>query len=242
MEKLNLGWLTQEWIDFEYKKYLLLAYLQHARGQFSDQKLYPVLSELVDHHRHLTQIQSNKQHLKVHFPKQAQRLDWQKLQVSYQDLLNDDQMMRELDQIIAYALPQLDAVLQDGKALYEEVSEKIDVQPVGITPIYFREGYIFLEEAYRRHILVYRYAVTIFEQAQETFRAIQWRFVELIQRSLSQTYESLKVSLARRDRQLPNPATFLIVLEQPYPFEETFLPIAKRTLMQHLARLESGLA
>lgn len=239
MKKLHADWLTDQWIDFEYKKYVLLAYLQHAQRQFSDHKLYPVLAELVEHHRNLIRIQESKTHLKQHFPKKAEKLDWEQLRLSYQEVIEDDETMRELDEIIAYALPQFDARLREGKELYEEVADQLEVRPVGITPMYFREGYIFLEEVYRRHILVYRYAVTIFEQAHETFRAIQWQFLERVQRSLAQTHESLKVSLARRHRQLPNPATFLIALEHPYPFQETFLPIAKRTLMRHLATLEA---
>lgn len=238
MERLDPAWLTQEWIDFEYKKYLLLAYLQHAKSQFSDRKLYPVLADLVEHHRNLSRIQENKQHLRGQFPRQLSKLDWEKVRLSYQEMVEDSETMKELDAIIDYALPRFDAALREGKDIYEEVSEQLEVQPVGITPMYFREGYIFLEEVYRRHILVYRYAITIFKQAHEKFRAIQWQFIERVQRSLAQTHESLKVSLVRRYRQLPNPATFLIALERPYPFEETFLPIAKRSLLQHIAALE----
>ncbi|MEM6299962.1 MAG: hypothetical protein AAF740_14835, partial [Bacteroidota bacterium] len=209
-----------------------------VKAEFSDYKLYPTLGELVEHHRNLIQLQKHKDQLSKSFPKEMERIDWKKLRLSYKKLLEDDLTMNELDEIIEYAIPQMDRALQDGKSKYEEVAEQIRLMPVGITPLYFLEGYVFLEEAYRKQILVYRYAVTIFQQAQETFRAIQWKFIESVGRKLSQTHEALKLSLVRRYQQLPNPATFLILLEEPFPFEATYLPIAKRTLMQHLAMLE----
>ena len=54
MEKLSKDWLTQGLIDFEYKKYLLLAYLQKAKKSFEKVELYPFLADLVFHYRNLT--------------------------------------------------------------------------------------------------------------------------------------------------------------------------------------------
>ncbi len=34
METLNKNWLTEGWMDLEYKKYLLLAYLQETAASF----------------------------------------------------------------------------------------------------------------------------------------------------------------------------------------------------------------
>lgn len=41
MKTLSENWLTDGWIDFEYKKYILLACLQHVGGQFKEVKLDP---------------------------------------------------------------------------------------------------------------------------------------------------------------------------------------------------------
>ena len=46
MATLDKNWLTDGWMDFEYKKYVLLAYLQETAQQFDQKKLYPRLSEL----------------------------------------------------------------------------------------------------------------------------------------------------------------------------------------------------
>jgi hypothetical protein len=47
MADLNKNWLTEKYIDFEYKKYVLLAWLQEVNNNFQDQKLYPFLAQLI---------------------------------------------------------------------------------------------------------------------------------------------------------------------------------------------------
>ena len=61
--KLNNNWYSDGWIDFELKKYKLLAYLQKADDFFKQSKLYPVLSELIQHYNHLNNYQKNQEHL-----------------------------------------------------------------------------------------------------------------------------------------------------------------------------------
>jgi hypothetical protein len=52
MKKLEEDWLTKGLIDFEYKKYILLDYLQHIKEQFKERRLYPFLSDLVFHYNY----------------------------------------------------------------------------------------------------------------------------------------------------------------------------------------------
>ena len=51
MKKLSPDWITEKHIDFEYKKYVLLAYLQEVNMNFEKTHLYPFLADLVDHYR-----------------------------------------------------------------------------------------------------------------------------------------------------------------------------------------------
>ena len=41
MATLSENWITENHIDFEYKKYVLLGYLQKVKEHFNEQKLYP---------------------------------------------------------------------------------------------------------------------------------------------------------------------------------------------------------
>ena len=68
MIELTKNWITEKHIDFEYKKYILLAYLQDVKKNFDSTKLYPWLSELIEHYKNVLAVRDNKQNLVQHFP------------------------------------------------------------------------------------------------------------------------------------------------------------------------------
>ena len=114
MEKLSKDWLTQGLIDFEYKKYLLLAYLQTARKSFSKVELYPYLADLVFHYRNLMSVKETKTLIRESFPKEISPEEIKNLELRYRELVEDDAIMNELDAIIEFAIPQIKESLQQG--------------------------------------------------------------------------------------------------------------------------------
>ena len=69
MKHLSPNWITEGWIDFEYKKYLLLDYLQDVNRQFDRKKLYPTLSEIISHFQNLLELKEKKSIVSQSFPK-----------------------------------------------------------------------------------------------------------------------------------------------------------------------------
>ena len=59
---------------------------------------------------------------------------------------------------------------------------------------------------------------------------VQLQFTGSTRRSLANTFEDMKLALLRRNRSLPNPATFALETRQNYAVEGTLLPIAKGLL------------
>jgi hypothetical protein len=49
--------------------------------------------------------------------------------------------------------------------------------------------------------------------------------------------EDIKIDLVRSHGQFANPATFAITSNMHFPMAETFLPVAKRTLVRYLSGL-----
>ncbi|MFN8285546.1 MAG: hypothetical protein U0V74_02275 [Chitinophagales bacterium] len=232
MAALNHNWLTEGRIDFEYKKYLLLAYLQEVGKNFDEKKLYPKLGELVDHYRNLQLFKETKQTVARGFPKEISRIDFEQFKIDYHSMFEDDELLHEIDDIVAFALPEMEKRLGLGRELYEEVENKIEVFPVGIIPLRKEEGYFFLSDFPRRMVSVYYYGITIFENLQEKFRGIQTRFLFDYGISLSHSYESVKYKLIEQRAELPNPAVYAIEFKQSYPLPETMLPVAKRSLVR----------
>lgn len=237
MGELSKNWLTEKHIDFEYKKYLLLSYLQDVRQNFDATRLYPWLAQLIDHYRNAVAVKENKQNLKKHFPQRLTGIN-EKGQLTYDHVMGDDELMAELESIIEYAIPQLQQRLDEGKDIYDIVEEHLHIQPVGIIPLRPESGYMFLKGGSSAATNVYEYQVSIFENATEKFKAIHTHFVRSFEKNISTTFQSIKGDMLRENKRLPNPAAYAIETEMDLPLEETFLPIAKRMLVKHLGKAE----
>lgn len=237
MKELNKNWVTEGLIDFEYKKYMLLGYLKTVKEHFSEKKLYPFLSDLLFHYRNLLSIKENKKLIHENFPKEITRADFEKLEIIYREIVNDDKIMSELEEILSFAIPKVKEHLIDGKDIYEEIEEKLTISPVGISPLYPDEGYLlfYMDSKETR---VYEYQLTIFESAEEKYRGIHTHFLETFTKGLGITFESIKLQMIKKYKKLPNPATFLIDAKVQVPFDESLLPIAKRLLVKQIYSTE----
>lgn len=235
MKKLEKDWLTRGLIDFEYKKYILLSYLQGVQSYFKDQKLYPCLSDLVFHYQNLQSLKQNKELLFENFPRKIARADFEKLKIHYKKIVEDDSLMKEMEQIVSFALPTLKSTLNEGRGLYEYIEDQLEVEPIGICPLYANDGYLFINEQKKKTTKVYQYQITVFESVQEKYRGIHTKHLKTVQKKLSRTFESLKLELIKNYPDLPNPATYLVDIKLDLPFDETTMPMAKRLLVKYIS-------
>jgi hypothetical protein len=235
MEKLSKDWLTQGLIDFEYKKYLLLAYLKTVKDSFDRVELYPFMGDLVFHYRNLLAVKENKTLIKESFPKEISLEEFKKLELSYRKLIEDDAIMNELESIIEFSIPQIKDSLQEGSVIYEYVQSQCEISPVGVTPLYAKEGYLFVTQPPEKETRVFRYQVSIFEDSQEQLRSLNTEFVECVEKNLQNSYERIKLDLIRKFHDLPNPAAYLILSKMKFPFTETLMPVAKRLFVKHIS-------
>ena len=143
--------------------------------------------------------------------------------------------MQEIESIIEFSIPQMEQHLRIGKKIYDLIEEHLNFFPVGIVPLQTDAGYLFLRDGTRSDTKVFEYQVSIFDNANERYRAIRTKFISLFEKSISNTYESIKSELLHHYREFPNPATYAIETDMLLPLEETFLPLAKRTLVRHLS-------
>ena len=144
MDTLKHDWLTSGLIDFEYKKYVLLAYLKDTKKRFNNAQLYPFLSDLVFHYNNLMKVKTKKEVLYESFPKTISRVEFEKLKFNYIKIIEDDEVMKEMGDIIAYSLPLIKNTIKEGRELHEFVESNLEFSPVGVVPIYANEGYLFI--------------------------------------------------------------------------------------------------
>jgi hypothetical protein len=235
MERLSKDWLTQGLIDFEYKKYILLGYLNRVKNSFNKVELYPHMADLVFHYRNLLAIRENKTLLRESFPKELSLEEFKRLELSYRQLVDDDAVMGELESIIEFAIPQVKDSLQEGSLIFEYVESQCEIAPVGVTPLYAKEGYLFVTQPPERETQVYRYQLSIFGESQDQLRSLNTEFIDTVSKSTLTTYESIKLDLIRKFKDMPNPAAYLIVSKLKFPFTQTLMPVAKRLFVKHIS-------
>jgi len=235
MKTLKENWLTEGLMDFEYKKYILLAYLTSVKQNFKSAMLYPHLSDLVFHYQNLLALKENKQMLNSHFPKELSKADLDTIRLEYKKMVEDDEFMKVLEDIVLYAVPQFKKMLEEGKNIYEHIEENLQISMVGLSPLRFDEGYFFLREENKREMKIFEYQITIFENATEKMRGIHTNLLETMALSLGSSLVSIKTDLIRRYKKLPNPATYFIYSKFCFPLQESLLPVAKRLLVKHIA-------
>lgn len=235
MKTLSETWYAEGYIDFELKKYTLLAYLQEVNKYFNENKLYPQLADIIFHYNNLAALRENKKYLQEQFPKKLVGIQMERLQLLYEQMMEDDELMEELESIINYSAMEIKSTISNGAELYEFVEDKLCIFPIGIMPLENTAGYFFLSEGHHSDTRVYQYRLSMYENKDERFRSIKTEFVDSWQRSLVNTYENIKSQLLKSKQDIPNPAVYSIETELKFPINETLLPIAKRSLVRYIS-------
>lgn len=234
MQTLQTNWVTDGRIDFEYKKYILLAYLQHVSKHFDEQKIYPFLSDLIFHYKNLAQLKVNTTQLEKNFPKQISKLDFENFTLHYEVMAQDDAYMEEIQLITSFAIQKLQTHITIATEIYNEVEEHISISSVGILPMYTEAGYILLRSDSEKQIAAYFYELSIFENQAEKYRGLKTQLLECYPATLHNHEEAIKADLIKKHKQLPNPATYSISCNKKYPYTETVFPVARRRFVQYL--------
>jgi hypothetical protein len=236
MKNLSDNWITEGWVDFEYKKYVLLAYLQHVNQSFKEVKLYPPLADLIHHYSRLKSFVENRNQFKDAFPKLLKSPDFDQMKFHYQSLIIDDEMMQHLEEIVDFSLVNLKHYIEEGKNIYDFLENEMKIESVGVTPLYQKEGYAMLSNEHSKDVFIYRYKISLFQNNNDSFKGIMMDFIKKTRRSIVNTLENLKLELMRTYQDLPTPATYNIHSYQAIPLDESFLPISKRLLLKELSK------
>jgi hypothetical protein len=235
LKTLSETWFADGYIDFELKKYTLLAYLQEVDKNFNENKLYPQLADIIFHYNNLLAFRENKKFLQEQFPKKLTGVQIEKLQVLYEQIIQDDGLMQELEDIINFSATCIKTAISSGTEIYEFVEDKLKIFPVGLVPLDINEGYFFLSEGSFTATRVYQYRLSFFEKHDEKYRSIRTEYIDTWKRSMANTYEHIKLDLIKLRTDIQNPAVYSIETALKFPIEETLLPVAKRSLVRYIS-------
>jgi hypothetical protein len=214
MERLRPGWFLHGLWDEEYQRYRLLAYLKHVQAAFFAQRLYPPLSDLIESYEELRSLAQAQQTTAV---------------------LEDS--TDTLYRIIQFAIPKLEESIQEGQQIYDLIARHLQVEVVGLIPLYKAEGYLFLRRGGEKVVRAYRYEIRPI-QDKEGLVGIRLEPVEEFVFSILATpFTILRERLLKAHKDLPTPLTLVVESPLEVPLQETLLPIIKRNLPRWIAHL-----
>ena len=130
--------------DAEAAEYRVLAGLQEARRAFTRTRVYPHLAELIALRRSLADLVEGADRLEDGLPTRVVGVDWDTGSV-IQERSDVSGALLALE-LARWTLPRLDAVIEEGRALFEFVDAHAELASVGLVPRYQAEGFLLLPE------------------------------------------------------------------------------------------------
>jgi hypothetical protein len=231
MDNLGKNWFVEPAIDFELKKYILLDWLQKAGAEVDNMRLYPFAGVLKEHISVLERYLENKSGFEEHLHKEIAGIDPESGQLLFHP--REDYQLNEIaevDMIVRYSLKKLRDWSIHMNHLVEELSRSIRIAPVGIEPLYKKEGYIFIPV--EKKIIVFEYSSQqFFRSENEDTYSIITHYLHDYDWTLSSTLEGLKQNIHKTYHKFDAPAVFICESKVSLPLYETFLPLAEKKLL-----------
>lgn len=229
MKLFEYNWLSSKWVDFEYKKFTLLAYLQHVNKKYSESKVYPYLHLLK---RQLDDLLLMRRSFESLDPGLIQQL-------LYGDDFRPHVHSEEIEiirSVVDFAMPRLRGAIGEGLEIEDLVLNSVVFEPVGVIPVEKREGYLIFNTVKRNRI--YRYELRRIEPGCDdeihSARLKTW-FIESQACSPFSAYTDIKYNMIKRDPSLPNPATYAVSSSLTLPYTETLVPIGRKLLYANIS-------
>jgi hypothetical protein len=236
VQALTLNTFLAAGPDLETNQYNILRSLQAYHIEFVHNRLYPALSELIELVTLLQSLLDQRAGIQRRLPRKIRSLDLKNKRVVFEPLSFEPGDSERVFELIEWALPKILSLIEEGMRIHDFVEENVNVQEVGILPMYREEGYYFVPDLQARRLHLMRYHVSLFEAGEERYRSLKTRIVDSIEQPLvRQSPHSIKLRLIERYRDLPNPATFICETDIEFPFTPTVFPIAKRKLLARLS-------
>lgn len=208
---LQKDWIIDNNLDFEYKKYILLAYFQEVKQKLHENKLYPTFSEVYNHYIDLVKICGSI--------------------MEY----DDSTLTSYLNDICDFAIIRFEKLLKLLQDKIDEIESKLFIVDVGIEPINKDFGFILISN---RNIMVYEYDIKLYEVSDSKCRGISMDYLKCYKKTLDNTFENIKLDMIKEHNNLKNPSTIAIINKNDFkiPYTESIYPISKLAILRYLAK------
>lgn len=234
--QLDPSWVYQDPIDFEHKKYTLLAYLQKLDKRFDELKIYPDFVELS---LHLANLQSlSKENTMLTINKKFSSMDDE---ILFKELIPlrppklEDHLQKEIDKTVKYSGQKIYEAFNIAKSLWNIVHDSISVHiKKNKNRIEDGRGFIYYIRKSNDTTLIWEYEIRKDKSPNSTNKTYL-NFIysgDTLEKSFSQIIDE-KSSWNTTDFYKDIPV-FEAKCDQEFPMDETFVPMMKRALMGYI--------
>ena len=234
---LDLDWIITEPIDYEYKQYQLLAYLQKIDESFDKFQIYPAFKELSLHLANIKSILSDGTHLEL--KKEITEFD-------EEIILGDLEFIRiprikeedltEFQNSVRFAEQKITEYFMIGKSLWSLINDTVEIRNV-IYKSNLRENFGFIVIYHDDLKFIYQYEIKILRDTvkeKDIFLEniyigdgidIQGIIVE------NAIFENYGFKAIFDEVNLP---IFEVQATQKFDFEHSIKPLVKRKVMSYI--------
>lgn len=213
MQMLDNDWLTNDPIDFEYKKYLLLAYDQQQLKKFEEKKIYPSFTDIMDKIKIVNEF-LNSVKVFENSKLEIRDIDWVNNKLVYKSALSDPSL-DEIKSIALYSKEILTDLYIKYRNLIDAVDESIVISGCRVEIFNLYDGYIIMKTGKQEKILEYEVYRVLYPQPHYVLKTCK---------------ANLKEYYSRRY----NKNIFDVVFKEHFPMKESILPLYKKKFLECL--------
>jgi len=237
MKQLSETWFVEPLFDYEYKSYEVLAFAKEVKKHFESSRLFPYLAEVSRHTSMLKAYRLAKEAIGGSLRTDLLEIDLKRLQLIRDAIPDKGGVMAELDQIIAFAEEVFERTHQEGNHLLEDLTDMIEIHPVGIVAAPGSPGYLLFRRDQKIRVYSYHYRLVRRAFTTEAYKDVCTQYHSEWTLSRFENVHTIKCDLIKGQRQSSVAATNAFVVETSLdlPQYETLLPIAKQHLIKAVA-------
>lgn len=237
MKQLSETWFVEPLFDFEYKTYEVLAFAKSIKLHYDEARLFPYLGYVDRHARMLEAYRLAKEGMGGVIRTDLVEVDLKRLQLIRDAIPDKGGVMAELDQITRFAQEVFEGVHQEGKRLLEEMTDMVDISPLGILSSPGSPGYLLFRHDHKIRVYSYHYRLVRRAFCTESYKDVCTQFHSEWVTGKFENMNAVKWHLIKSDKHVrPSPPNaFVVETRVDLPQYETLLPIAKQYLIKAVA-------
>jgi hypothetical protein len=209
--------------DLEKSKYLLLNKFKYCEKELNESRLYPTYQMLINLYQQLVDIMNK--HQKIFGKEYTDVISEQEMEEKHK-LINTE--LEKSFELMHWAFAHLNKTLETGRAIYDFVDESINIESIGLTTAYNKEGYFVIPDNHQRLIRIIKYEKNLYKILKT--KEVDTRKLSLV----VIPREILRNSIIAED--IFNQIIYYLDTELSFPYFETILPVAKRKFLSYLEK------